>query len=62
MAFAIAPNQIGIHFGHFLRDKTKGNRLRAIVLFVVTETHRPERVEHFAGFVHWLNVVFVSAG
>jgi hypothetical protein len=52
MAFPIASDQIGIYFGYFLGDETKGNGLGRIVILVLTETHKPKRVKHFAGFVH----------
>src|SRR5436190_16493799 len=61
LAFRVAPNQIGIHFGHFLRDQSKGNRLRLIILFVIAEADRLKRIDRFTGFVHWLNVMFVPA-
>jgi hypothetical protein len=61
LSFRIAPHQIGNHFGHFLRDQAKGNRLHVIVLPVVTEADRLKFIDRFARFVHRLDVVFVSA-
>ena len=50
-----------MHFGHVLRDQSKGNRLRSIVLLVVAKGDRLKLIDRFAGCVHGLNVMFVSA-
>ena len=50
-----------MHFGHFLRDQSKGNRLRSIILLVVAKADRLKSIDRFARCVHWLNVMFVSA-
>jgi hypothetical protein len=50
-----------MHFGHFLRDQSKGNRLRLIVMLVVAEAYRLESVDRFARSVHGLNIMFVSS-
>ena len=57
----IATHQVRMHFGHFLRDQSKGNRLRSIVLLVVAKADRLKLIDRFAGCVHGLNVMFVSA-
>ena len=57
-----ATCQVRMHFGHFLRDQFKGDRLRSIVLLVVAKADRLKWIDGFAGCVHWLNVMFVSAG
>ena len=61
LSFWIATHQVRIHFGHFLRDQSKGNRLRSIVLLVVAKADRLKLIDRFAGCVHGLNVMFVSA-
>ncbi len=61
LAHGIAPHQIRIYLGHFLSDQSKGDRLRRIILFVVTEADWFERVDRFAGFVHRLDIVFIPA-
>src|SRR6476620_7142722 len=48
-----------MHFGHFLRDQTKGNRLRSVVLLVVAKADWLKLIDGFARRVHWLDVVFV---
>jgi hypothetical protein len=62
LTLVIAPHQIGIYFGHFLRDQTKGNRLRLVILLVVAKADRLKLIDRFAGCVQWLNVMLVSAG
>src|SRR4029077_18167933 len=61
LSFWIATNQVGMHFGHFLCDQSEGNRLRSIVLLVVAKADRLKLIDRFAGCVHRLNVMFVSA-
>ena len=48
----IATYQVRMHFGHFLRDQTKGKRLRSIVLLVVAKADRVKLIDRFAGCVH----------
>jgi hypothetical protein len=50
-----------MHFGYFFGDQAKGNRLRSIILRVVAKADRVKRIDRFAGFVDWLDVVFVAA-
>ena len=50
-----------MHFRHFLRDQSKGNRLCSIVLLVIAKAYRLKLIDRFAGCVHGLNVMFVSA-
>src|SRR6266545_5630356 len=61
LAHGIASHEIGNHLGHFFGDQAKGKRLRGIILLVVTEADRLEPKEHFAGFVHRLDVMFIPA-
>ena len=61
LSLRVAPHQIGVHFGYLLSDEAKGKRLRGIILPVVAEADRLQRVECFAGFVHRLDVVFIPA-
>ena len=59
--FGITTYQVRIHFGHFLRDQAKGNRLRSIVLLVIAKADRLKLIDGFAGCLHRLNIMFVSA-
>src|SRR6476620_47699 len=61
LSFGIATYQVRMHFGHVLRDQSKGNRLRSIVLLVVAEANRLESIDRFARCAYGLNVMFVSA-
>ncbi len=57
----IASHQLGVHLRHFLRDQSKGKRLRSIVLLVVVKADRLKLIDRFAGCVLGLNIMFVSA-
>src|SRR4029077_3119088 len=59
-SFWIATYQVWMHFGHFLRNQSKGNRLRSIILLVVAKADWLKLIDRFAGCVHGANVMFVS--
>src|SRR6266542_6180392 len=61
LPLGIAPDQIGGYFGDLLSDETESNRLGRVIRLVVTEAHRLEPKEHFAGFLHRLDVMFIPA-
>ena len=61
LAFWVATHQVRIHFGHFLCDQAKGNRLSSIVLLMVAKGNWVKRINGLARRMHWLNVMFVSA-
>ena len=61
LPFWIAAYQIGIHFGYFFCDETKGYGLGGVVLLMIPEAHWSERVDRFTSVVHRTDVMFVSA-
>jgi hypothetical protein len=61
LAFGIASHQIGIRFGYFLCDETKGYGLGGVILLMIPEAHWSERVDRFTSVVHRSDVVFIPA-
>src|SRR5207248_7741185 len=57
----VARDQLGADLGHVLGDQTKGERLRRIGIFLVTERDRFERKESFAAAVHRLDIMLEPA-
>src|SRR6476646_10322200 len=57
----VARDQLRADLSHVLCDQTKGERLRRIGVFLVTEGDRFERKESFAAAVHRLNVMLEPA-
>src|SRR6476659_2366141 len=57
----VAGDQLRANLGHLLGDQTKGERLRRIGIFLVTERDRFEREESFAAPVHRLDIMLEPA-
>src|SRR5262249_13727719 len=53
----ITNDEIGINFFNLLRDKAELRSALGIDLFLVTEGDRFERMDCFAGFVHWFYLI-----
>src|SRR5215831_3229685 len=55
LSFFIASNKLRIHFLYFLSNQAELWNLVWIQLLLVTEGHRLERKDRFAGLIHRLN-------
>src|SRR5215475_12601321 len=60
LSFFIASDKLRIHFLYFLRNQAELWNLVRVELFLVTEGHRLECKDRFAGFIHWFNCFLES--
>src|SRR6516225_11660696 len=60
LSFLVASDKLRIHFLYFLRNQAELWNLVRIELFLVTEGHRLECKDRFAGLIHWLNCFLES--
>src|SRR6266508_3526998 len=61
-AIPMPGHKVGIDLSHFLGNQPKRERARWINLLLVTEAHRPEGEDRFAGLRHRPDLILVAPG